>query len=141
MADHYRNLAQSLVNLGFLFRRQGEGRLEVWRNRQTLQEVTFDRGEVMKSRAGADAVLAAAQALLDDHKEAPPAAPAAPPAAPEKAKLAAKSSDKPSDKAPAKPSPKTKASSSAKTPAKPAATTAKRVPSRPVAKRPGSKRK
>lgn len=62
MADHYRGLAQSLVNLGFLFRRQGERRWEVWRNRRTDQEVTFDRDEVAKSRAAADAVLAAAQA-------------------------------------------------------------------------------
>lgn len=71
MADHYRGLAQSLVELGFLFRRQGERRREVWRNRQTNQEVTFDRDEVTRSRPAADAVLAAAQALLDN----PPAVP------------------------------------------------------------------
>lgn len=62
MADHYRGLAQSLVNLGFLFRRQGERRWEVWRNRRTDQEVSFDRDEVAKSKAAADAVLTAAQA-------------------------------------------------------------------------------
>jgi hypothetical protein len=63
MADHYRGLTQSLVNLGFLFRRQGEGRWEVWRNRRTDQEVTFDRDEVAKSKVAADAVLTAAQAV------------------------------------------------------------------------------
>jgi hypothetical protein len=63
MADHYRALTQTLVNLGFLFRRQGEGRREVWRNRRTDQEVVFDRDEVAKSRAAADAVLTAVQAV------------------------------------------------------------------------------
>jgi hypothetical protein len=63
MADHYRVLTQTLVNLGFLFRRQGEGRREVWRNRRTDQEVVLDRDEVAKSRAAADAVLTAAQAV------------------------------------------------------------------------------
>jgi hypothetical protein len=62
MADYYRTLAQSLVGLGFLFRRQGEGHREVWRNRQTDREVIFDRDEVSKSRAAADAVLTSAQA-------------------------------------------------------------------------------
>lgn len=95
MADHYRTLAQSLVNIGFLFRRQGEGRREIWRNRQADQEVTFDRDEVTKSRPAAEAVLAAARALLQerrqDRKPAKPAEKADNPASPPRAEPAAKS--------------------------------------------------
>jgi hypothetical protein len=96
MADHYRGLTQSLVQLGFLFRRQGEGRWEVWRNRRTDQEVTFDRDDVTKSRAAADAVLTAAQT-----------APTAKPAKPAESAAAAKPASRksaPSAKTASKPS-------------------------------------
>jgi hypothetical protein len=62
MADHYRTLVQSLMKLGFLFRRQGVRKHEVWRNRRTDQEVTFDRQAVSASRAAAAAVLKEAEA-------------------------------------------------------------------------------
>jgi hypothetical protein len=116
MADHYRGLAQSLVELGFLFRRQGERRREVWRNRQTNQEVTFDRDEVTRSRPAADAVLAAAQTLLDN----PPAVSvvektSAKPTASSKAGAAASSAKSSSSK---KPSSQPKSASSRKSSAK-----------------------
>jgi len=38
MSDHYPTLVQSLMKLGFFFRRQGERKHEVWRNRRTDQE-------------------------------------------------------------------------------------------------------
>ena len=57
MADQYRALVQSLMKLGFLFRRQGVGKREVWTNRHTDQEVTFDRQAVAASPALAAAVL------------------------------------------------------------------------------------
>jgi hypothetical protein len=97
MADHYRGLAQSLVNLGFLFRRQGEGRREVWRNRRTDQEVSFDRDEVAKSKAAADAVLTAALAVPAARSVKSPdnAAPARPP---RKTAPAAKKAPKPAAK-------------------------------------------
>jgi hypothetical protein len=101
MADHYRGLAQSLVELGFLFKRQGERRREVWRNRQTNQEVTFDRDEVTRSRPAADAVLAAAQALIDNPPAAPVVETPAKPAASSKAG-AAGASVKSATKTPAK---------------------------------------
>jgi hypothetical protein len=57
MADHYRGLIKSLMKLGFLFKRQGERKHEIWRNRSTDQHVTFDRDEVARSRAAVAAVL------------------------------------------------------------------------------------
>ncbi len=62
MADQYRALVQSLMKLGFLFRRQGVRKQEVWTNRRTDQEVTFDRQEVAASPAVAAAVLKQAEA-------------------------------------------------------------------------------
>ena len=57
MADHYRGLIKSLMKLGFLFKRQGERKHEIWRNRLTEQHVMFDRQAVSSSRAAVAAVL------------------------------------------------------------------------------------
>jgi hypothetical protein len=95
MADHYRGLTQSLVQLGFLFRRQGEGRWEVWRNRRTDQEVTFDRDEVAKSRAAADAVLTATQAAKPGQPAKPVQSAAAATPTPRKSVPSSKSTPSP----------------------------------------------
>ena len=53
MADHYRGLIKSLMKLGFLFKRQGERKHEIWRNRLTDQHVMFDRDDgVQVARGG-----------------------------------------------------------------------------------------
>ena len=70
MPDHYRTLVQSLMQMGFLFRRVTERKEEVWRNRLTDQEVTFDRREVESSPA------AAARAVKDAKNAKPGAKPA-----------------------------------------------------------------
>ncbi len=57
MPDHYRMLIGSLRQLGFLFIRLGERKQEVWRNRQTDQEVMFDRREVSASKDVTEAVV------------------------------------------------------------------------------------
>jgi cell division septation protein DedD len=143
MADHYRGLAQSLVELGFLFRRQGERRREVWRNRQTNQEVTFDRDEVTRSRPAADAVLAAAQTLLDN----PPAVSvvektSAKPTASSKAGAAASpvkssSSKKPSSQPKSASQPKPSSTQpKPSSPRKPSAKSATKVPAKSPAKPP-----
>jgi hypothetical protein len=74
MADHYRELVQSLMKLGFLFKRQTERKQEVWSNRLTDQEVTFDRREVASSPTVAAAVLK--EARRHAGKRAESAAPA-----------------------------------------------------------------
>jgi hypothetical protein len=74
MADHYRTLIQSLMQLGFFFRRLGERKQEVWRNRLTDQEVMFDRREVSGSRTTADEVLKQAKAAKPARKPADKAA-------------------------------------------------------------------
>jgi len=62
MPDHYRTLIQSLMQLGFLFSRLGERKQEVWRNRQTDQEVMFDRREASASKDVVEAVVKRAKA-------------------------------------------------------------------------------
>jgi hypothetical protein len=61
MVDHYRTLVQSLMQLGFLFKRQTETRQELWRNRKTGQDVVFSRRATATSKTAAEAVLALAK--------------------------------------------------------------------------------
>ncbi len=68
MADHYRTLVQSLMQLGFLFRRLGERKQEVWKNRLTDQEVMFDRQEVSVSRTAAEEVVKQAKTAKPGRK-------------------------------------------------------------------------
>ena len=106
MPDHYRTLIQSLMQLGFLFSRLGERKQEVWRNRQTDQEVMFDRHEVSGSREAAEAAVKRAKSAKPGVKATGPAAPnlgrlidlsarAAPPARAKAAKPAGKPAAKP----------------------------------------------
>lgn len=112
MADHYRTLVQSLMKLGFLFRRQGVRKHEVWRNRLTDQEVTFDRQAVSSSRAAVAAVVKVAEARK------PAASPAAPSSGKTAARRRATAAERSIAKAPAKTPAKTPARTPAKMPAK-----------------------
>ena len=43
MSDHYRSVIHGLMRHGFSFKRLGTGSHEIWGNRQTGDEVSFDR--------------------------------------------------------------------------------------------------
>ena len=78
MPDHYRTLVQSLMQIGFLFRRIGERKQEVWRNRLTDQEVVFDRREVAGSPTAVAKVLKQAKTAKPGQKPEEPAVAARP---------------------------------------------------------------